>query len=38
VDAPIFAINHNLKPDYPLKASFAEVNRSLTPIIHFGCH
>jgi hypothetical protein len=38
IDAPIFTINHNLKPGYPLKASFAEVNRSLTPVIHFGCH
>jgi len=38
VDAPIFAINHNFKLGYPLKASFAEVNHSLTPVIHFGCH
>ena len=38
IDAPILAINHNLKPAYPLKASFAEVNRSLTLVIHFGCH
>jgi hypothetical protein len=33
IDAPILTINHNLKPDYPLKASFAEVNRSLTPVM-----
>jgi hypothetical protein len=38
IDAPILAIGHNLKFGYPLKASFAEVNRSLTPAIHFGCH
>jgi len=38
INAPVFAINHNLKPSYPLKASFAEVNRSLTPVILFGCH
>jgi len=41
INAPIFfffAINHHLKPGYPLKASFAEVNHSHTPVIHFGCH
>jgi len=29
IDAPILAINHNLKFGYPLKAWFAKVNRSL---------
>jgi hypothetical protein len=38
INASILAINHNLKFGYPLKASFAEVNRSLAPAIHFGCH
>jgi hypothetical protein len=38
IDAPILAISHNLKSGHPLKASFAEVNRSVTPAIHFGCH
>jgi len=38
INAPLFAINHNIKPDYPLKAAFAKVNRSLTPVILFGCH
>ena len=38
IDASILAINHNLKPGYPLKASFVEVNRSLTPANPFECH
>ena len=31
IDAPILAFNHNHKIGYPLKASFAKVNSSLTP-------
>jgi hypothetical protein len=38
INAQIIVISHNLKSGYPLKASFVEVNRSLAPTIHFGCH
>ena len=38
IDAPILAFNHNHKIGYPLKASFAKVNSSLTSTVHFGCH
>jgi len=38
IDVPILTISHNLKSGHPLKASFTEVNRSLTPAIHFECH
>jgi hypothetical protein len=38
INASILATSHNLKISYHLKASFAEVNRSLALAIHFGCH
>jgi hypothetical protein len=38
IDAPILTISHNLKSSHPLKASFVEVNRSLTPANPFECH
>jgi hypothetical protein len=38
IDAPILTISHNLKFGHPLKASFVEVNRSLTPANPFKCH
>jgi len=38
IDAPILTISHNLKSGHPLKASFVEVNRSLTPANPFECH